>query len=326
MPKRSHLPVFIREPAKTKEIYRSKFVQLFVRTFFKWQQDGCLDMGASLAYYALFSLFPILLVMLSVMGFLLGPETDIYGQILVLAQELLPPSAFNVVETTLLQLHEGSVEASIVGFAVLLFTASGFFNALDRSFEKIWRAHEPIEQNLSWQRIVLRFLRRRVFAFLLVLGSAAILLASMLSKIAIDIFLKVVNTVSSQVGLIVLDGVKLLPYLQLIVSFLLLTLVLMLLFKVLPPRRIQWRDVRLSGLLTALLLVILQQLISNSVISLGSRFKSYGVVGGVMVLMFWIYLTSQIFFLGGEFTYVYARMFGSRQNATSSLFNTSFPS
>ncbi|WP_346289980.1 YihY/virulence factor BrkB family protein [Sphaerothrix gracilis] len=297
-----------------------------MRTFFKWQQDGCLDMGASLAYYALFSLFPILLVMLSVMGFLLGPETDIYGQILVLAQELLPPSAFNVVETTLLQLHEGSVEASIVGFAVLLFTASGFFNALDRSFEKIWRAHEPIEQNLSWQRIVLRFLRRRVFAFLLVLGSAAILLASMLSKIAIDIFLKVVNTVSSQVGLIVLDGVKLLPYLQLIVSFLLLTLVLMLLFKVLPPRRIQWRDVRLSGLLTALLLVILQQLISNSVISLGSRFKSYGVVGGVMVLMFWIYLTSQIFFLGGEFTYVYARMFGSRQNATSSLFNTSFPS
>lgn len=311
---------------KTKEIYRSKPVQLFVRTFLKWQQDGCLDMGASLAYYALFSLFPILLVMLSVMGFLLGPETDIYGQVIILAQELLPPSAFSVVETTLLQLHEGSVEASIVGFVVLLFTASGFFNALDRSFEKIWRAHETTDSNRSLKQIVLRFLLRRVFAFLLVIGSAAILLASMLSKIAIDIFLKVVNTVSSQVGLIVLDGVNLLPFLQLIVSFLLLTLVLMLLFKVLPPRRIQWRDVRLSGLLTALLLVILQQMISNSVISLGSRFKSYGVVGGVMVLMFWIYLTSQIFLLGGELSYVYTRMLGSRQNETSRLLETSSPS
>ncbi|NJL86858.1 MAG: YihY/virulence factor BrkB family protein [Leptolyngbyaceae cyanobacterium SM1_1_3] len=283
-------------------------------------------MGASLAYYALFSLFPILLVMLSVMGFLLGPETDIYGQVIILAQELLPPSAFSVVETTLLQLHEGSVEASIVGFVVLLFTASGFFNALDRSFEKIWRAHETTDSNRSLKQIVLRFLLRRVFAFLLVIGSAAILLASMLSKIAIDIFLKVVNTVSSQVGLIVLDGVNLLPFLQLIVSFLLLTLVLMLLFKVLPPRRIQWRDVRLSGLLTALLLVILQQMISNSVISLGSRFKSYGVVGGVMVLMFWIYLTSQIFLLGGELSYVYTRMLGSRQNETSRLLETSSPS
>ncbi|MFE4107616.1 YihY/virulence factor BrkB family protein [Almyronema epifaneia S1] len=301
-------------------------MQLFIRSFLKWQQDGCLDMGASLAYYALFSLFPILLVMLSVMGFLLGPKTDIYGQIIGLAQELLPPSAFNVVESTLLQLHEGSVEASIVGFAVLMFTASGFFNALDRSFEKIWRAHEPINNNRSVGEIVLRFLWRRVFAFLLVLGSAVILLASMLSKIAIAIFLKMVNTVSSQVGLIVFEGVNLLPFLQLIVSFLLLTLVLMLLFKVLPPRRIRWGDVRLSGLLTALLLVVLQQLISNSVISLGSRFSSYGVVGGVMVLMFWIYLTSQIFLLGGEFTYVYTRLFGSRQNETSQLLKTSLPS
>jgi membrane protein len=88
----------------------------------------------------------------------------------------------------------------------------------------------------------------------------------------------------------------------------------MLLYKILPSTRIAWQDIWPGALFTAILWLILQQLISNSVISLGSRFRSYGVIGGFMVLMLWIYLTSQIFFLGGELTYTYAHLFGSRRN------------
>ena len=87
----------------------------------------------------------------------------------------------------------------------------------------------------------------------------------------------------------------------------------MVLFKILPFTQVAWGDIWLGALMTVVLLIILQQLISNSVISLGSRFQSYGVVGGVMVLMLWIYLTSQIFFFGTEFTYIYAQLFGSRK-------------
>jgi membrane protein len=94
-----------------------------------------------------------------------------------------------------------------------------------------------------------------------------------------------------------------------------LLLVLMVLFKTLPTVRIAWADVWLGAGITAILLLMLQNLVSRSVISIGSQFQSYGVVGGVMVLMLWIFLTSQIFFWGGEFTYVYTQMLGSRRQA-----------
>jgi membrane protein len=90
-------------------------------------------------------------------------------------------------------------------------------------------------------------------------------------------------------------------------------LVVGLLYKILPRTYVAWGDLWLGALFTATLWSILQQLITNSVISLGSRFQSYGVVSSFMVLMLWIYLTSQIFFLGGELTYVYAHLFGSRR-------------
>jgi membrane protein len=86
-----------------------------------------------------------------------------------------------------------------------------------------------------------------------------------------------------------------------------------ILFKILPTIELAWRDIWPGALLTTVLLLLLQQLISNSVISLGSRFLSYGVIGSVMMLMLWIFLTCQIFFAGCEFAYVYAHMFGTRR-------------
>ena len=91
-------------------------------------------------------------------------------------------------------------------------------------------------------------------------------------------------------------------------------IVVMILFKVLPSTRITWRDVLPGSFLTVMFFMLLQNLVSNSIISIGSRFKSYGVIGGVMVLMFWIYLTCQIFFMGNALTYVYTHLYGSRRD------------
>jgi len=270
-------------------------------------------MGAALAYYALFSLFPIILVILSIVGIFIGPNTYAYNQIIVFTRQALPPDAFEVVQETLLRLHEDSTGASIVGFVVLLFTASGFFGALSRSFDKIWRTEPSLGKRSHVIWVVLNVIWQRLFAFILVLSSTSLIFLSLLFNIAIDTFLASLEQFSSQLDLPTIDQVTLLPWLQWGVSFILLTLVVMVLFKVLPSTRVAWGDIWLGALVTALLLVGLQQLISNSVISLGSRFRSYGVVGGVMVLMLWIYLTSQVFFFGGELTYVYARLFGSRR-------------
>lgn len=295
---------------------QSPWVKLIGRTFLKWQQDECLEMGAALAYYGVFSLFPMILVVLSVVGFLIGPSTSAFNTVLNFAQEALPPDAFPIVQATLIQFHTGSTGASIVGFGILLFTSSGFFGALSRSFDKIWRVqpnHHRFAKGMG--AIALNFIWRRFLAFLLVISSAGLVFVSLLSNIAIDTLIRLIERFNTLLAIETISRVQILPLLQLGVSFIILMLVVMVLYKILPRTRVAWGDLWLGSLFTTTLWVILQQLISNSVISLGSRFHSYGVVSGFMVLMLWIYFTSQIFFLGGELTYVYAHLFGSRRNS-----------
>lgn len=272
-----------------------------------------MDMGAALAYYALFSLIPTVLVIVSIFGFLVGPKTYIHSQILLLAQDALPPEANRIVRDVLIQLNQDSVGVGIVGFLLILIAASTFFTALDRAFDTIWRTSSIPSANSGLDQVAIAFVKRKAFSFMLVLGSGGLLLMSLLSNIVIRIILRLLKEFSDQFSLIRIDTVTTLQLLQLASSFLILTLVLMVLFKTLPSVQVTWGDVWLGALITAALFLVVQNLVSRSVISFGSQFNSYGVVGGVMVLMLWIYFTSQIFFWGGEFTYVYAQMLGSRR-------------
>lgn len=296
-------------------VIRSQTSRLLLRTSLKWQKDNCMDMGAALAYYALFSLIPTVLVILSLFGVLVGPKTYIHNQILLLAQEALPPEANQIVRDVLVRLNQDSVGVGIVGFLLILIAASSFFTALDRAFDIIWSTPSLPPAHSGFNKIAVAFVKRKVFSFMLVLGSGVLLLISLLSNILIRIILRLLTEFSDQFSLTKIDTVITLQLLQLISSFLILTLVLMVLFKALPSVRVTWRDVWPGALITATLFLIVQNLVSRSVISFGSQFNSYGVVGGVMVLMLWIYFTSQIFFWGGEFTYIYAQMLGSRRIA-----------
>ena len=122
------------------QVLPSRGAQLILQTGIKWQKDKCLEMGAALSYYALFSLFPIALVIAGVLGFLLGPDTNVARQILNFTQDSLPPEAFGIVEDTLLRLNRQSVGAGLVGFGLSFFAASSVFSALDRSVDRIWKA------------------------------------------------------------------------------------------------------------------------------------------------------------------------------------------
>ncbi len=297
-----------------KTVAQSNIVRLFFRTSVKWQRDRCLEMGAALAYYALFSIFPIFLVILSVFGFVTGPNTDAYNQILALTQESLPPTAYDIIESTLVNLNRSSVGAGIVGFSLLLFTASGVFGALNRALDIIWKVPEEKYQDRHIVAAIFDFFKKKIVSFVLVLSTSSLLFLSLASNIAIKVVLRLLRRFSDQVTFIRIDEALLLNIFQLGFSFLSLMLVVMILFKLLPDTRIAWGDVWLGAFLTSSMLVILQQLVSNSVIHIGSHFQSYGVVGGVMVLMLWLYLTCQFFFWGSAFTYVYAHMFGSRRS------------
>ena len=298
---------------KTKLLPR-RATQLLFQTFAKWQQDRCLEMGAALSYYALFSLFPILLVVTSILGFLLGPETDVFNQILKFARDFLPPESFAIVEDTMLQLNQGSVQAGIVGFLLLFLAASSVFGALDRSVDKIWKAtKDEVESDSLWSTAI-SFVGKKLVAFGLVISTAAFLLLSLLSNIVIRIVMQIITKMDRTISIFELNDLLIARVLQISSSFLVVALAVLLLLRFLPSTPTPWNDLWPSALLTTSLLLGLQQMVSHNVIQIGAQYNSYGVIGGVMILMLWIYFTCQIFFLGCEFSYVYAHLFGSRRH------------
>lgn len=295
-------------------ILPSKPAQLLIQTGLKWNRDDGPGMAASLSYFAIFSLFPLLLIVLSIVGWLIGPNTAAFQTIQETAQRYLPPEVRDLVRGTAIALNENSVGAGIVGFSVLLWTASSVFAILRSSMNKIWQSPSRGSDVRSVFQLVLFFVTDKLLSFLLVLGTALLLLSSLVSKIAIQTLLRLVTMFQATVSFISIDELQLSTGLQASSSVFILTLACCILYKILPTVSVCWRDVWLGALLAAFLLVGLQQLVSNSVITIGSHFLSYGVVGGVMILLLWIFLTCQIFLLGGVFCYSYAHLFGSRRN------------
>lgn len=291
----------------------SKPVQLLIQSGLKWTRDDCPGMAASLSYFALFSLFPMLLIALSILSLAIQPGSQGYEVIQENAQRFLPPDVQDLVRETMMALNENSVGAGIVGLGLLIWSSTAVFAVLRNAVNQIWRSPSPVE-DASVRRVVLSFAANRVFSFLLVLGFSLVLLTSLVSNIAIRTILRVVETFEETFALVQIDELQLTRGLQIGSSFFVLALAACILFKILPYVYVGWKDVWLGALVTALLLVGLQQLVSNSVISIGSRFLSYGVVGSVMVLLLWIFLTFQVFLFGCVFTYVYAHLFGSRQH------------
>ena len=300
-------------------IVSHRITQLLIKTCIKWQKDRCLEMGAALAYYALFSIFPIFLVIASILGFLLGPDTDTSQRILALTRDSLPSEAQEIVRNTLLQLNQQSVGAGIVGIFLMFFTASSVFGAMDRSVDTIWKAREDDSGDRNLLSNVLAFLRKKILAFALVICSAAILLLSLILNIVVKVVLDLVGKMQEGVIPIELDTLLIARALQIGSSFILLSVAVMFLQHFLPSTYTPWHDILPGTVLTTVLLMSLQKLVSQNVIEIGAQYQSYGAIGGVMILMLWIYLTCQIFFLGCEFSYVYAHIYGSRQHCKLEL-------
>ena len=303
----------MRERFKTR-IIESKPVRLIIRVLLKWERDECSEMGAALAYHGIFSLFPLLLVILSIAGFFLGSDADVDNQLLKLAQSSLPPSAYDIFESTLLDLNQSSMGAGLISFLLLLFTASKFFSALDHFVNKIWQVQTSQHTHNNLLESALNFLQSKLSeSFWLVLGTALVMLLSLLSDIALQVILKIAEDFNQSFDSVQIYSPWLLNRLEQWIIFLLLSLAIAVLFKMLPLTQVAWGDVWLGALFTAALFMLLKYLVSNSIIELGSKFLGYGVVGSVMLLLLWIYLVCQLFLLGSQFTYVYTHLFGSRR-------------
>ncbi|NTV63119.1 MAG: YihY/virulence factor BrkB family protein [Oscillochloris sp.] len=267
--------------------------------FAKWQKDDCPSLGASLAYYALFSFFPLILVILSVVGALIDPQAFAVQQRLL---DLIGSDQVRgLVTQTLQNLNNSSTGAGLVGFITLLMAASGIFGALDKAFDTIWEVRLEKKEGGNILTTVMTVAQQKLLAFALVLGCALLMLLSIISTVAVTALSSFTSALPGQA--------MIWQVIQFLASLGLLGLAFATLFKFMPSRKVRWRDVWIAALVSALLFTALQKVVGIYLSQ--ANYASYGVVGSVMALMVWIYLSSLVILLGGELSFAYARTFGS---------------
>ena len=282
-------------------------VPLLKETASEFQKDEAGQLGAALAYYAMFSIFPLLLLLIAGLGFVLrywDQAIDVQQQILETVGRNLSPQLSTTIADILGGVKSQAGGATVIGLVTLLIGASGVFQQLDYSFNKIWNVPKPTEP-VGWVNTVLTTVRNKLFSFGMVLAVGFLLLVSMALSGASQALLqgfKDVPVVGGVAGFAI----------GLALSLLLNTFVFALLFKFLPDTLVYWRDVWLGAVATALVWELAKYLLGWYIAQSGKTYSAYGAVGTVLVLMVWIYFSSQILFLGAEFTEVYSRRHGSR--------------
>ncbi len=266
-----------------------------------WSADYAPSMGAALSYYTLFSIAPLLLIVISVAGLVFGDEAA-RGEIFAQLQGILGAEGAKGVEDMLQSVNEpkAGVIATITGFAILLIGATTVFGELQNALDRIWRAPAR-EASSGWWNL----LRTRLLSFGMVLGIAFLLMVSLVLSAALSALGKWWGPAFGAWEAVA-------HLLEVVLSFGLMTLLFALIYKFIPRVHIAWRDVWIGAAVTALLLAVGKFLI-GLYLGKSSVASSFGAAGSLVVLMVWVYYAAQIFLLGAEFTWVYAHELGSRR-------------
>ena len=271
------------------------FFGLIKRAAIKWNADNCLRLGASLSYYTIFSLFPLILVVLGILHVVLTNSDAARAAILDSLGRVTGGFRDEFVQT-LDVVQQSRRTSGIIGVVTLLLGSSWVFGELVSAFNIIWGLQAPERGG------PLQFLRATLFSFALVLAAAFLLLVSMI----VSAVLTALGTILAALS----GGALLWSVASAIINLLVLMLIFALLLKYLPQTEVAWSDVWLGAALTAVLWIVLQNAIAFYIAL--SSYRNYGAIGAILALVAWVYLSSQVLFLGGEFTAVYAQQYGSR--------------
>lgn len=268
-------------------------LELTTATFNEWWEDDAPRLGASLAYYAVFSVAPLLIIVVAVVGFFYRGDT--VGQIesqlaMLVGREAAEPMAELIKNST--GFGEGTV-ATAIGLLTLFIGATGVFSELRAAMNKIWGI-QP-KQYIG----VMDMISDRFFSFAMVLSIAFLLLVSMAAS-------ALLSATTAYFSFLIPGFDYVWHLLDIVVSLSLVILLFAMLFRYVPDKRIPWKDVWVGAAVTAVLFVIGKILI-GWYLGQGSFASTFGAAGSLMVFLAWVYYTSQIVFLGAEFTQVYSR-------------------
>ncbi len=263
--------------------------------------DHALTRGAAIAFYAVTAIAPVLFIATAIAALGLGQRAASRAVHAQLTQIMSSDSA-DLVQLAILHLRSAphTLTGSIIGVIAPIVTASGFFTEIEDSLNVIWKAprHESYFYTL---------LRGRVLSLSLVIGLGILLLAFMVLAAGIRLLGDLLDRYTD-ISDVVIGAINL------GVSFLFVTLLFAAIYKILPNKRLEWRDVLVGSFGTAMMFEAGQTLIGYYLANFITA-NLYGAAGGIIVLLVWVYYSAQIFLLGAEFTKVWAKHYGSqRQN------------
>lgn len=267
-------------------------------TGLEWMEDKVPRLGVALAFYSVLSLAPLLVIAIAIAGLVFGEEAA-RGQVVEQMGGLVGKQGAEAIQEMIANARkpESGIIAAVIGVATLLFAATGVFGELHDAMNTIWEVQPKPGGG------VMRFIKDRFLSFTMVLGIAFLLLVSLVLTTALAATGKYLS------GLVPFAAVM--QVLNFVISFAVITLLFAMMFKLLPDVKIGWSDVWIGAVITGLLFT-LGKLLIGLYLGHSSIGSAYGAAGSFVVLLVWVYYSSQILFLGAEFTQVYANKYGSR--------------
>lgn len=279
----------------------SNAFSLLKKTLNEWLEDKAPQLGAALAYYTVFSLAPLILVLLAIVGVVFRDDpAGAWNKITQQMSYFLDASALQVVQNIAQKASQPgkSTIATIIGVALALFGASGVFGQLQDALNTIWGVKAKPGRGI-WG-----FVRSRFLSFGMVGGVCFLLLVSLTLE-------SVLRAFSHYVQSVLPGGIVIALAVYLIFDFAVVVLFFAMIFKFLPDVKVQWRDVWIGAVMTAVLFGIGKWLLGFYLGS-GAAGSAYGAASSLITLLLWVYYSSQILLFGAEFTQVYAERAGRR--------------
>ncbi|WP_313620111.1 YihY/virulence factor BrkB family protein [Achromobacter sp.] len=282
-----------------------RFYALVKQTVMNWLDDYAPSMGAAIAFYTVFSLAPLVIIVIGIAGLFWGREA-VQGQLFEQVSALVGVEGGKAVESVVLGAQEPvqGIAATIISVVVLVIGATTVFSELQSALDRIWKVNAK-KQSGIWALI-----RARLLSFGLILTLAFLLLVSLF-----------VSTLLTALGSWLGGGIPgwemLLQAVNTAITLGILTLLFGMIYRFMPQVSVAWRDVWAGAFVTAVLFEIGKFLI-GLYMAKASVASSYAAAGSLVVVLIWVYYASQVFLLGAEFTRVYAEAHGSRQERNPS--------
>ena len=283
-----------------------RFFRLARKSVQAWMDDYASSIGAAIAFYTVFSLAPLMLIVIGVAGFFWGEEAvrgELMRQVSTMVGESGAQAVEAVVQSGANEPQQGMV-ATIVSVTFLLIGATRVFAELQSALDRIWKVPAREKTTGIWKLV-----RARLLSFGLVLSLAFLLLVSLVVS-------TVLSAMGSWAGAMLPGWELILQILNTLVSFGILTVLFAMIFKFMPQADVAWKDVWTGAFVTALLFE-LGKLVIGLYVGKSAVASSYAAAGSLVIVLLWVYYAAQVFLLGAEFTWVYANEQGSRAGRVS---------